>query len=96
MTGTETLTTETTFSAFMRAMGLNRKEVSKAGAMLGYSSTAARMRNADDDRLTETDRLAMAAVRAGLPPWSPETDEEILRTRQIRELVDSAAQKKEG
>jgi hypothetical protein len=62
------------FVAWARLMGYNGKQLAAAAASLGYSRRAELQNRAE---LDITLRLAMAARRAGLQPWSPETDAEI-------------------
>jgi len=81
---------ETLFAQFRQAMGLNRRQVAEAGEKIGLSSSVASSRHSGASEVTLTEQLAMAAVRAGLPPWSPETDAGIAKIGEIREIVDRA------
>lgn len=65
------------FAQWLAAMGFNKKQVTKAGALLGMPTAQAVRRNRGEVEPDLSERLAMAAVRAGLPPWSPKTDAEI-------------------
>ncbi len=67
------------FAAFRERLGLNLKEVAKAGALIGIEPTTARARHSGiaqpgraSGELSLTERLAMSAVAAGLPPYRPE------------------------
>jgi hypothetical protein len=80
------------FAKWRTAMGMGAKQVSEAGALLGLPTPAASRRNRG---LVESDlmeRLAMAAVRAGLPPWSPKADGEIVAAAHAVALVRHAAE----
>ncbi|MGH0004512.1 hypothetical protein ACQU0X_30980 [Pseudovibrio ascidiaceicola] len=68
---------KTDFEIWMQTMGYNGKQVSAAGEALGFASATAIRAKAGTKTLSTTDRLAMSAVRAGLPEWTPEKDEEI-------------------
>lgn len=72
---------------WIERMGFNGKQLSKAGDLLGVSERAWARRRSGELELTLTDRLAMAAVRAGLPPWSPETDKELSDVARLREVI---------
>ncbi len=83
------------FSAWMQALGMHGRQVSEAGNMIGIERGAqASLIHTGKRDLTTTERLAMAAVRAGLPAWTPETDEEISGMAALRSLVDAEAEKK--
>ncbi len=81
------------FSVWMEKMGFNGKQVGAAGEAIGLDARGTPGRLYRGERpLTDTERLAMAAVRAGLPAWTPETDQEIQDVKALREIVDRAAQ----
>lgn len=80
------------FQRWMRALGMHGKQVFEAARRIGIDSTdTAGRRHRGEYELTETERLAMAAVRAGLPPWTPETDQEIADIMEFRSMLDRAA-----
>ena len=79
------------FAAWMKAMGFNGKQVTEAGARLGIERDTTSRINREERQLTETERLAMAAVRAGLPAWTPVTDAEIADVKSMREILERAA-----
>ncbi len=81
---------ESDFKKWMDSLGYHGKEVTKAGETIGVGSTASKLRYRDEAPLTFTERLAMAAVAAGLPAWHPSTDQEIAACRQILETVRGA------
>lgn len=80
------------FRDWMTAMGFNGKQMTRAAEAIGAGYDALRVRRAfdDDEQLKLTERLAMSAVRAGLPEWSPEADAEIVRVRDMRKLMEAA------
>lgn len=61
----------------MTSLGYGGKEVSKAGETIGIGMTSSRERYRGLKELSLTERLAMAAIAAGIPPWSPEMAAEI-------------------
>lgn len=77
------------FAQWIAAMGYNKKQVSKAGALLGMPTHQAGRRNRGEVEPDLVERLAMAAVRAGLPPWSPKTDAEIASFRHAVDFFRS-------
>jgi hypothetical protein len=81
------------FAQWLAAMGLNKKQVTKGGEMIGLTTDSSVRRNRGEVDSDLTERLAMAAVRAGLPPWSPKTDAEIAAVGHVmavmRHLVES-------
>lgn len=77
------------FAAWMEKMGYHGKQVSAAGEAIGLDMRGTPGRLYRGERhLTDTERLAMAAVRAGLPAWTPETDQEIADVRALREIIE--------
>ena len=60
------------FKAWMSAMGYHGKQVAKAGASIGMGAGTAHLRYRGEKAPDLMERLAMAAVTAGLPAWSPE------------------------
>lgn len=77
------------FAVWMEKMGYHGKQVSHAGSQIGMSGkTTAQMTYQGTRALSDTERLAMAAVRAGLPAWTPETDQEIADVKTLREIID--------
>ena len=76
------------FQIWLERMGYNRKQVREAAGRIGMTgATIASQTSSGTRELTVTERLAMAAVRAGLPPWTPETDQEIADLAELREIV---------
>lgn len=80
------------FSLWREAMGFNAKQVTKAGALLGIPTAGAVRRNRGETEPDLSERLAMAALRAGLPPWSPKTDAEIASFRHAVDFLRSAVE----
>lgn len=81
---------ESDFKQWMDSLGFNGKEVTKAGEAIGIGSTGSKERYRGERELSFTERLAMAALSAGLPPWHPSTAQEIQSCRQILDSVRDA------
>lgn len=79
--------TQTDFALWREAMGFNGKQVAEAGSLLGYSEASASLLHRGKQELTLPDRLAMAALRAGLKPWTPRTDSHAESVAHILRLV---------
>lgn len=60
------------FDKWAKAMGYNGKQLGQAAQSIGYARSTATALSGDD--IPEVVRLAMAARRAGLPPWTPGED----------------------
>jgi hypothetical protein len=75
------------FEMWMTAMGFHGKQVTKAGATIGVGSQAAQRRYRGDLEPNLTELLAMAAVTAGLPAWSPESHIEFTAYRNAINAV---------
>ena len=75
------------FKKWATSMGFNGKEVSKAGEVIGIGMTSARERYRGEKEISLTERLAMAAIAAGLPAWSPEVDDELKARRELLAAV---------
>lgn len=75
------------FAQWIAAMGFNLKQVSQAGRLIGMPTSQAVRRNTGAVENDMTELLAMSAVRAGLPPWSPKADAEIAAAGQAVALV---------
>jgi hypothetical protein len=85
----DAMTARLDFAAWMEKMGYHGKQVTVAGEQIGMTGRATAQNTYRGERqLTETERLAMAAVRAGLPAWTPETDQEIADVKALREIVE--------
>jgi hypothetical protein len=83
---------ETDFQVWMRAMGFHGKQIAHAGRLIGHGNAdTSQKTNKGDRELTHTERLAMAAVRAGLPAWTPQTDQEIADVGELRNIMERAA-----
>jgi hypothetical protein len=77
------------FAEWMKVMGYNGKQVSEAAKTIGIDGkNTASMTYNGQRALTLTERLAMTAVRAGLAPWSPETDTDISEVIAIKRAFD--------
>lgn len=77
----------TDFAAWITAIGMNGKQVTAAGRLMGIGSRTALESFRGNRSLTETERLAMSAVRAGLPPWTPEDDEQFGKLKMLTEAM---------
>ena len=62
------------FKKWATAMGFTGREVGKAGEAIGIGMTSAREHYRGETEVSLTERLAMAAVAAGLPAWTPGFD----------------------
>jgi hypothetical protein len=63
------------FAEWMKVMGYNGKQVTEAAALIGIENKFTASNTFRDKRaLSKSERLAMSAVRAKLPEWTPETD----------------------
>lgn len=75
------------FRKWMAHMGYNGKQMSVAGEAMGigvWRTKALSTGSTDADR---RDRLAMAAVAAGIPEWTPENADMIDRIRRAADAV---------
>lgn len=82
---------------WLERMGFNGKQVSMAAERIGMSGRNFMRRRDGESDLTLTERLAMAAVRAGLPPWTPEVDSHLEAFSNIRKQIElMIAQKNQG
>lgn len=77
------------FLQWLVAMGFNGKQIAKGGELLGYTMPMSARRSSGDVEITLAERLAMSALRAGLPPWSPGTDAEIVSVKLIADYARS-------
>lgn len=84
--------TDSTFSLWRDAMGFNKKQVSAAGALLGLGTAATIKRSRGLTEPSQMELLAMSALRAGLPPWSPKAEAEIAAVRAAMEMFRLAAE----
>lgn len=63
------------FAKWALAMGHHSRSLLEAGKKIGFNNyEMLRKLGAGERELTVTERLAMSALRAGLPPWTPEND----------------------
>lgn len=75
------------FDAWLAAMGFTYGR--EGGDAIGVSESTLFRRRRDSSDMNRTELLAMSAVRAGLEPWSPEVDQEILDLLQAKkDLAD--------
>jgi len=75
-------------------MGFNGKQVSAAAERMGLSGRQLMRKRDGEAELTLQDRLAMAALRAGIPPWSPETDQTLADLMDLKTAVDKIASRR--
>lgn len=66
--------TETIFAKWMRAMGFHRKQMGHAATLIGVGARIGQRKVSGESVTTQTELLAMSAVRAGLPAWSEDND----------------------
>jgi hypothetical protein len=71
----------------MRLMGLNGKQVAKAGELIGMGRPTALMCYSGERRLTKTEKLAMSAVVADIPTWSIAAHQELTASAKVIEAV---------
>lgn len=79
-----------TFDKWMAAMGFNGKQAAVAGEEVGLSNRTV-VRRREEDSLTKTELLAMAAVRVGLEPWAPERDEALVRLKTVYDVMGASS-----
>lgn len=79
-----------TFRLWMDRMGFNGKQMTQALDAIGISYRSSRAPRFQNDELTSTELLAMSAARAGLKPWSPETDPELVLVHRYVEALDGS------
>lgn len=80
-----TIKRKTDFRIWAELMGFHGQSISKAARLIGIETpTLASKLNTGGRELTLTERLAMAAIRAGLEPWSPEKDEQIATAERAK------------
>lgn len=82
------------FKAWATAMGFHGKQVGKAGAAIGIGASTAQTRYRGEKDLDLTERLAMAAITAGLPAWTPERHPELAACGKVTAAVFEAIQLK--
>lgn len=75
------------FAAWRIAMGFTRKQVAEAASLIGYKEGAGSLMHRGERELTDRDRLAMAARRAGLNPWTPANDHEAVAALATVEAI---------
>lgn len=78
------------FKTWMAAMGFHGKQVSAAGAQIGMGSSTALLRYRGEKDPDLMERLAMAAVTAGLPAWTPDNHRELEAAGQVVAAAKSA------
>lgn len=78
------------FKQWVAAMGFNQKQVAQAGELIGMKEGVASIRNRGEKEPNLTERLAMAAVAAGIPPWEPSKQVEIEAYRDVIEAMKKA------
>lgn len=67
------------FREWATRLGFGKKQVSVAGSLIGLAPRTSSLTANDHRELTQTERLAMSAIRAGLQPWTPGYDSALLR-----------------
>jgi len=77
------------FREWMHRMGFNGKQVTKAGNAIGMTGVRSIQATGTGEReVTETERLAMSAVAAGLEPWSPDYHDKLVKVRSVMDLIE--------
>lgn len=72
------MTASNDFRIWASRMGFNQRQVATAGEHIGINNKWTASKTFTGKReLTQAERLAMSAVRAGLQPWTPEYDDEL-------------------
>lgn len=66
------------FREWAARLGFGKKQVSVAGSLIGLAPRTSSLTANDHRELTQTERLAMSAIRAGLQPWTPGYDSALL------------------
>lgn len=66
------------FRVWLARMGFNSRQVTAGAELIGINSRTATSTNTGARDLTVSERLAMSAVRAGLKPWTPAYDDELV------------------
>lgn len=74
------------FRQWLTRMGLR---VAAASEAIGIGKRRADMISAGKDELKRCERLAMAAVAAGIPEWTPENADMIDRIRRAADAVQN-------
>jgi hypothetical protein len=79
------------FAEWVRIMGYHGKQVSEAAALMGIENKkTASVTFVGNRKLSKSERLAMAAVRAGLPEWTPERDQAIAGAGEFKRQIERA------
>ena len=77
------------FATWRTLMGYNGHQVKAAAEAIGITGRdIPTLLHSGKRELNQTERLAMAAVRAGLTPWTPEADQDIRDFAQVRYIID--------
>lgn len=76
--------TETEYDAFIRLSGIRVMEIERR---LGVTNQFSKTCREGDIRLIN--RYALAAIRAGLPAWTPETDAICAAVKPVAEAVEA-------
>lgn len=61
--------TDNDFTAWLQAVGLNRKQFAEAGNMIGMNAVSITRRNQGLTAWSEAERMAMTLAWLDLPPW---------------------------
>lgn len=79
------------FRVWVARMGFNQKQVTKAAREIGIDNvTSASQTFTGKRELTLSERLAMSAVRAGLKPWTPDYDDELMAAQSAPREASAA------
>lgn len=80
------------FRLWVSRMGFNQRQVTVAADLIGIgTSKTASLTYTGRRELTQTERLAMSAVRLGLKPWTPGYDDELQAMAPVASTPANAA-----
>ena len=81
------------FREWLARMGFNQRQVTKGGNLIGMmGDRSISATNSGTREATMTERLAMAAVAAGLEPWAPENHDKLVAIRAVAEAIGQVPQ----
>lgn len=82
---------QSVFRDFSVKMGFNAKQIAEAGNAIGLSAPVSYAISQGRREVSETERLAMSAVLAGLAPYDGGNEDEIIAVRQLSDIVKKIA-----
>lgn len=79
------------FRVWLARMGFSSRQVTAGAELIGINNArTASSTNTGARDLTVAERLAMSAVRAGLRPWTPEYDDELVERGMVHRPSSAA------